>query len=34
MRLSGWIFMGLSWAFILFLVAFCFWKMFFKKKVD
>ena len=34
MRLSGWIFLLLSWAFILILTAFCFYKVFAKKKVD
>ena len=34
MRLSGWIFLILSWAFILALTAFCFYKVFTKKKVD
>jgi hypothetical protein len=34
MRLSGWIFLALSWGFILSLTAFCFWKVFTKKRVD
>jgi hypothetical protein len=32
MTLSGWIFMSLSWAVILWLTAFCLIKIFFPKK--
>ena len=34
MRPSGWIFLILSWGFILGLVIFCFYKIFAKKRVD
>jgi len=34
MRLSGWIFLVLSWAFISILTTFCFYKVFTKKKVE
>jgi len=34
MRCSGWIFLIISWAFILMLVSFCFYKVFTKKKVN
>ncbi len=32
MRLSGWIFLTFSWAFILTLITFCFYKVFTGKK--
>lgn len=32
MRLSGWVFMFLSWGFIISLVTFCFYMIFAKKK--
>jgi len=34
MRPSGWVFLILSWGAIIALVAFCFYKIFTKKKVD
>jgi len=34
MRYAGWFFMIASWTFILALSAFCFYKIFTKKKVD
>jgi len=34
MRPAGWAFLVLSWGFIVTLVAFCFYKIFSKKKVD
>jgi len=34
MRLSGWVFMLLSWGFIISLVTFCFCKVFAKKKIE
>jgi len=34
MKLGGWIFIFLSWGFILWLVVFCFIKVFSKKKID
>jgi len=34
MRLSGWIFLVISWAFIVGLNIACFRKVFMKKKID
>ena len=34
MRFSGWIFLTISWAFILVLAALCFYKVFTKKRVE
>jgi hypothetical protein len=34
MTIGGWIFLGLSWIFIIALVAFCFYKVFSKKEMD
>lgn len=34
MRSSGWAFLIASWAFIISLAAFCFYKVFTKKRVD
>jgi hypothetical protein len=34
MRVSGWLFLILSWAFIIGLTAFCFYKVFAKKKLS
>ena len=34
MRLSGWIFLTLSWVSISILTAFCFYKVFTKKKIE
>jgi len=34
MKISGWIFFAASWIFILALTAFCFYKVFTKKKID
>jgi glycerol uptake facilitator-like aquaporin len=31
---GGWIFLALSWGFIIALVAFCFYKVFSKKELD
>ena len=34
MSLSAWIFLILSWGFILGLTIFCFWRVFSKKEMD
>jgi hypothetical protein len=34
MKISGWVFLLASWGFILGLTAFCFYRVFAKKKVD
>ena len=34
MRESGWLFLVLSWGFIIALVIFCFYKIFSKKKLN
>jgi glycerol uptake facilitator-like aquaporin len=34
MRPAGWLFLACSWGFIVALVAFCFWKVFAKKRVE
>jgi hypothetical protein len=34
MKTGGWVFLILSWSFIVGLVAFCFFKIFTKKKVE
>jgi len=34
MRLSGWIFLAISWGFIISLAVFSFYKILTKKKVD
>lgn len=34
MRISGWIFLGMSWASIICLAIFCFYKIFTRKRVD
>jgi len=34
MRLSGWIFITISWTFILTLTTFCFYRIFTKKKIE
>gem|GEM_PF-1871489 len=34
MRISGWIFLTMSWAFIIMLGAFCFYKVLSKNKID
>lgn len=34
MKTGGWIFMALSWGFIIGLAVFCFYKIFSKKKVE
>ena len=34
MKLSGWLFLLVSWGFIIGLTIFCFYKIFTKKKVD
>ena len=34
MRISGWIFLILSWGLMFSLVLFCFYRIFAKKKVD
>ncbi len=33
MKISGWIFMAISWGVIIFLAAFCFKKIFSKKVI-
>jgi len=34
MRSSGWMFLMVSWSFIIGLTLFCFYKVFTKKKLD
>jgi hypothetical protein len=34
MKISGWVFLAVSWAIIMGLTTFCFYKIFTKKKVD
>jgi glycerol uptake facilitator-like aquaporin len=33
MTLAGWVFLGLSWGFIIVLSVFCFYKVFSKKEL-